>query len=171
MRVRAVVLLLVSVLLVSSCGRTTAWPPNQRQLSRLFDREKATLELIEQEMEADGLLRMGPSIFSEIARNPGIPRLPSNQENKYVALFDSTQIYLNVVRRENATVYELLIQNDGPRLFLPRFVHTKTGSALPGCSASMEQMACGGCAVSLESGWLLEFDWFPASPDEEARLC
>jgi hypothetical protein len=25
--------------------------------------------------------------------------------------------------------------------------------------------------VPLESDWLLEFDWFPASPDEEARLC
>ena len=168
---RAIVLVLMSVTFVSACDRSSAWPPNQRQLIRLFDRQKATLELIEQEMEADGILRMGPSIFSEIARNPGLPKLPSNQESKYVALFDKTRIYLNVVRHQDATDFELLIQNDGSRLFLPRFVHTDTNGALPACSAAMEEMACGGCAVPLESDWLLEFDWFPASPDEEARLC
>lgn len=122
-------------------------------------------------MEADGILRMGPSIFSEIERNPGLPKLPASQESKYVRLFDSTRVYLNVVRHRDATEFELLIQNDGPRLFLPRFVHTDANRASPDCSTAMEQMACGGCAVSLESDWLLEFDWFPASPDEEARLC
>lgn len=168
---RALVLALMPAIFVAACDRATAWPPNQRQLIRLFDRQKATLELIEQEMVADGILRMGPSIFSEIARNPGLPKLPSSQESKYIALFDSTQVYLNVVRHQHATDFELLIQNDGPRLFLPRFVHTDMNGTLPDCAATMEQMACGECAVSLESNWLLEFDWFPASPDEEARLC
>lgn len=171
MILRVIVLALISAVFVSACDQSSAWPPNQRQLIRLFDRQKATLELIEQEMEADGILRMGPSIFSEIARNPGLPKLPSNQENKYLDLFDRTQVYLNVIRHKDATEFELLIQSDGPRLFLPRFVHTDSNGALPGCSAAMEQMACGGCAVSLESDWLLEFEWFPASPDEEARLC
>jgi len=169
--IRVLVLVLMSAVIVSACDRSTAWPPNQRQLIRLFDQQKATLELIEQELEADGILRMGPSIFSTATRNPGLPKLPSNQENKYVVLFDRTQVFLNVIRHRHATEFELLIQNDGPRLFLPRFVHTETNGALPDCSPTMEQMACGSCAISLESDWLLEFDWFPASPDEEARLC
>lgn len=171
LKFRVLILVLMSAVFVSACDRATAWPPNQHQLIRLFDRQKATLDLIEEEMEADGILRMGPSIFSETVRNPGLPKLPSNLENKYFDLFDRTQVYLNVVRHRHATEFELLIQNDGPRLFLPRFVHTDTSGALPDCSAAMEQMACGGCSVPLESDWLLEFDWFPASPDEEARLC
>ena len=171
MKLRVLVLALMSAASVSGCDRSTAWPPNQHQLIRWFDRQQATLELIEQEMEADGIRRMGPSIFSENSRNPGLPKLPSDQENKYVSLFDQTQVYLNVVRHRDATQFELLIQNDGSRLFLPRFVHTAKNGALPDCSAVMEQIACGGCSVSLESDWLLEFDWFPASPDEEARLC
>ena len=171
MKSRTAIIVVISFLIAAACGRSTAWPPNQRQLIRLFDRQKATLELIEQEMEADGILRMGPGIFSETARNPGLPKLPSTQKNKYFDLFDRTQVYLNVVRHRHATEFELLIQNDGPRLFLPRFVHTATSGALPDCSAAMEQMACGGCSVPLESDWLLEIDWFPASPDEEVRLC
>lgn len=171
MKFRILVLLLLTTAFVSACDRSTEWPPSQRPLIQLFDRQKATLELIEQEMETDGILRMGPSIYTETARNPLLPKLPSAYENKYLELFDSTHVYLNVVRHRHATEFELLIQNDGPRLFLPRFVHTDSNGTFPECSATMEQMACGGCSVRLGSDWLLEFDWFPASPDEEARLC
>ena len=171
LKLHLLVTLLMTIAFVSACDRSTAWPPNQRQLIRLFDQQKATLELIEQEMEADGIIRMGPGIFSDSIRSAGVPFIPSVQKNKYVDLFGRTQVYLYVVRNRNATVFELLIQNEESRLFVPRFVHTNSTGTLRRCSDAMEQMACGGCSVSLESGWLLEFDWFPANPDEEARLC
>jgi hypothetical protein len=58
---------------------------------------------IEQEMASDGLLRMGQGVLSETARNPTIPKLPSNQASKYVSLLDRTQMYLNVMRRKEST--------------------------------------------------------------------
>ena len=122
-------------------------------------------------MAADGLLRMGPAFFAETARNPAIQKLPSNQADKYVTLFDSTQMYLSVTRLERATEFELLIQNVGPRLYLSRFIHTSTEYLLPSCAPAMQQAACGACSIPLETEWLLEYSWFPANPDDEAREC
>jgi hypothetical protein len=85
---RATILVLMTTSIVVACDRPT-WPPNQAQLGRLFDQQKATFALIEQEMAADGLLRM----------------------------------------------------------------------------------ACGSCSIHLERDWILEYNWFPANPDDEAREC
>ncbi len=126
---------------------------------------------IEREMAADGLLRMAPALFSEASRNPGVPKLPSSQADKYAALFDSTQMYLYVTRLEQSTSFEMLIQNDGPRLYLPRFIHTTTDDALPNCAPAMQRTACGVCSIRLEAEWLLEYNWFPANPEVEAREC
>ena len=167
---RATILVLMTIAIVAACDRST-WPPDQAQLARIFDQQKATFVLIEQEMASDGLLRMSPDVFSEMARNPTIPKLPSNQANKYVSLFDRTQIYLNVMRLEESTKFELMIENVGPRLYLSRFIHTSTNDSLPNCAPAMQQMACGSCFIHLESDWLLEYNWFPANPDDEARDC
>jgi hypothetical protein len=78
-------------------------------LARLFVQQKATFVQIEQEMASDGLLRMGQGVLSETARNPTIPKLPSNQASKYVSLLDRTQMYLNVMRRKESTEFELPI--------------------------------------------------------------
>jgi len=160
----------MAISITVACGRST-WPPNQAQLARLFDQQKATFERIEQEMTSDGLLRMGQGVLAETARNPTIPKLPSNKANKYVTLFDQTQMYLNVMRLGESTEFELLIQNVGPRLYLPRYIHTSVNDSLPNCAPAMQQMACGSCSIHLESDWLLEYSWFPANPDVEAREC
>ena len=170
MRFRAAITFLIVILFAVACGRST-WPPNQAQLARLFVQQKATFVQIEQEMASDGLLRMGQGVLSETARNPTIPKLPSNQASKYVSLLDRTQMYLNVMRRKESTEFELLIQNIGPRLYLPRYIHTSTNGALPNCAPAMEQMACGTCSIHLERDWLLEYSWFPANPEVEAREC
>ena len=122
-------------------------------------------------MTADGLRRMGPPIFSAAARNPAIPKLPSSQANKYVALFDSTQMYFYVTRLEQSTSFEMLIQNVGPRLYLSRFIHKSAGESLPSCAQAMQQTACGACSINLATEWLLEYNWFPANPEIEAREC
>jgi hypothetical protein len=172
LRVRAAILILFTFVIAPACDRSaTAWPPHQAQLAHVFDRHKATFILIEQEMAADGLLRMAPALFSETARNPGIPKLPSNQVSKYVALFDSTQMYLYVTRLEQSTSFEMLIQNVGPRLYLSRFIHTAIDNSLRNCAPAMQHMACGSCSIPLEPEWLLEYDWFPANPEAEAREC
>jgi len=170
LRVQAAILFLL-ILASASCDRSTAWPPHQAQLVRVFDQQKATFELIEQEMAADGLLRMAPAFFAKTARNPTIPKLPSNQADKYVTLFDSTQMYLSVTRLEQATEFELLIQNVGPRLYLSRFIHTTKDYSLANCAPAMQQTPCGACSIPLETEWLLEYSWFPANPDVEAREC
>ena len=171
MRIRAAILVLIMIAVVAACERSTTWPPSQAQLSRVFDRQKATLLMIEQEMVADGLLRMSPAVFSEVARNLIVPKLPSEQSNKYVTLFERTEMYLDVIRTEDSTDFELLIQNVGPRLYLSRFVHTAHDRSLSKCAPDMQQMACGSCAIRLESEWLLEYYWFPANPNDEASLC
>jgi hypothetical protein len=106
-----------------------------------------------------------------VARNLIVPKLPPDQSNKYATLFERTQMYLNVIRTEESTDFELLIQNVGPRLYLSRFVHTANDRSLPGCASDMQQMACGSCAIRLESEWRLEYDWFPADPNDEASQC
>ena len=170
LRVQTAILFLL-ILAIAGCDRSTSWPPHQAQLAQVFDQQKATFESIEQEMVADGLLRMAPAIFAETARNPISPELPSNQADKYVTLFDSTQMYLSVTRREQVTEFELLIRNVGPRLYLSRFIHTSTDYSLPSCEPAMQQAACGACSIPLETEWLLEYSWFPANPDDEAREC
>ena len=167
---RATILVLMTTSIVVACDRPT-WPPNQAQLGRLFDQQKATFVLIEQEMAADGLLRLSPAVFSEMVRNPTMPKLPSHQANKYVDLFDRTRMYVNVMRLEEATEFELLIENVGPRLYLYRFIHTATTDLLPNCAPAMDRMACGSCSIHLERDWILEYNWFPANPDDEAREC
>ncbi len=171
LRVQAAILVLFILAIAAACDRSTAWPPHQARLVRVFDQRKATFELIEQEMAADGLLRMGPALFAQSARNPTIPKLPSSQADKYVTLFDSTQMFLDVTRLEQATEFELLIQNVGPRLYLSRFIHTSMDYALQDCAPAMQQTACGACSILLETEWLLEYRWFPANPDVEAREC
>lgn len=171
MRVRAAILIMLMLAIATACEKSTAWPPHQAQLAHVFDQHKATFVLIEQEMAADGLLRMGPAIFARTARNPTVPKLPSKQNDKYVTLFDSTQMYLSVTRQEQSTEFELLIQNVGPRLYLSRFIHTTTEYSLPNCAPAMQQAACGACSIPLETEWLIEYSWFPASPEVEAREC
>lgn len=171
MRTRAAILVLITIAIAPACDRSTAWPPNQDQLARIFDQQKATFVQIEREMAADGLLRMGPGVISVTTRNPTIPKLPSAQASKYVTLFDRTQMYLHVKRLDQSTEFELLIQNVGPRLYLSRFIHTATSDLLPNCAPDMQQTACGACSIHLEAEWLLEFSWFPANPDVEAREC
>ena len=104
-------------------------------------------------------------------RHPTIPKLPSTQANKYAALFESTQMYLDVTRHEQSTAFELLLQNVGPRLYLSRFIHTYADDTLPNCSPMLQQHACGACSIRLEKEWLLEYSWFPANPEAEAREC
>jgi len=140
-------------------------------MADLFEQKKAVFLEIEREMAADGLLRMSQGVFSEMARNPTIPTLPTNQANKYLALFDRTQMFVSVVRHDQSTEFELIIENVGPRLYLSRFIHATTFKSLPKCAANMEQMACGSCAIELERDWQLEYSWFPADPDEEASRC
>ena len=127
--------------------------------------------LIERELVADGLRRMAPALFSEASRRPAVPQLPSSQAEKYAALFDRTQMYLYVTRLEQSTSFEMLIQNVGPRLYLSRFIHTSTANSLPNCSPAMRRKACGTCSIPLQPEWLLEYNWFPANPEEEARDC
>ena len=122
-------------------------------------------------MAADGLLRMSPGVFSEMARNSTIPKLPSNQVDKYLALFDRVQMFVSVVRLAESTEFELMIENVGPRLYLTRFIHSAQDNTLPNCVLTMDQLACGTCSIKLERGWLVEYNWFPANPDEEARQC
>lgn len=140
-------------------------------MTRLFERQKANFLEIEHEMATDGLLRMSPGVFSEMARNPTIPKLPSKQAEKYLTLFDRAQMFVSVVRRDESTEFELMIESVGPRLFLSRFIHSATFEPLPKCAATMEQMVCGSCSIHLESDWQLEYSWFPANPEEEARRC
>lgn len=167
---RTIILVLMTFAIVAACGRS-AWPPNRAQLARIFDQQKATFVEIEQEMAADGLLRMSPGVFSEMERNPTIPKLPSDQANKYVTLFDRTQMYVDVMRRGSSTEFELMIENVGPRLYLFRFIHTSQYDSLPNCAPDMQQMACGSCSIHLEKDWLLGYSWFPANPADEARDC
>jgi len=161
---------LVIAAIVSACGGS-GWPPSQARTARLFEQQKETFLEIEREMAADGLLRMSPGVFSEMARNPTIPALPPKQATKYLTLFDRTQVFVSVVRHQHSTEFELLIENIGPRLYLSRFIHAATFESLPGCSAELQQLACGTCAIDLERDWQLEYSWFPADPDEEARRC
>jgi len=161
---------LVIVAIVSAC-EGPKWPPSQARTARLFEQQKDTFLEIEREMAADGLLRMSPGVFSEMARNPAIPSLPSQQATKYLALFDRPQVFVSVVRRERSTEFELMIENVGPRLYLSRFIHAAAFDSLPRCSLDLEEMACGSCAIELEGDWQLEYSWFPADPDEEARRC
>lgn len=156
---------------IASCSNAGDWPPQQDRLSQVFDAQRETLIVIEAEMAADGLKRMGPAIYAETGRSPVALELPPGQNEKYMALFDSTQVYLDVTRVDGSTRFELLLQNDGPRLYLPRFVHTTTANRLPKCTSAMQGAACGACSIRLESDWLLEFDWFPANPETEAREC
>ena len=167
---RTIILVFMTFAIVAACGRL-AWPPNQAQLARIFDQQKATFVEIEQEMASDGLLRLSPGVFSEMARNPTIPKLPSDQANKYMTLFDRTQMYVNVMRSGASTEFELLIESVGPRLYLFRFIHTAKNDSLPNCAPDMQQMACGSCSIHLERDWLLKYSWFPANPDDEAREC
>lgn len=114
---------------------------------------------------------MSPGVFSEMARNPTIPKLPSNQAEKYLTLFGQAQMFVSVVRHEEATEFEMMIENVGPRLYLSRFIHSAQERALPECAQSMDQLACGACGIDLERDWLLEYSGFPANPEEEARQC
>lgn len=138
---------------------------------RIFEQQKATFVELEHEMTVDGFLRMSPAVFSEMARNPTIPKLPSNQADKYLALFDRVQMFVSVVRLADSTEFELMIENVGPRLYLTRFIHSAQDNNLPKCVLTMDQLACGTCSIELEQDWLLEYRWFPADPDEEARQC
>lgn len=171
MKTQAAILVLFLVVIASACEQSTAWPPHQAELTHVFAQHKATFIVIEQEMAADGLLRMAPALFSEKARNPVIPKLPSSQSDKYATLFDSTQMYLYVTRLAESTSFEMLIQSDGPRLYLPRFIHTSRDGSLPNCRPAMQQQSCGACSIRLEDDWLLEYSWFPADPEVEAREC
>lgn len=171
MTVRAILLVLYALVVTAGCDSASEWPPFQAELAHVFDQHKTTFVLIEQEMAADGLTRMAPAFFSETSRNPGVPNLPTSQASKYAALFDRTQMYLYVTRFERSTSFEMLIQNDGPRLYLSRFIHTATENSLPNCTAAMRRKACGSCSLPLEPDWLLEYNWFPADPEEEAREC
>jgi len=155
---------------VPACDRST-WPPNQAEMARIFEQQKATVVALEHEMAVDGFLRMSPGVFSEMARNPTIPKLPSNQADKYLALFDRVQMFVSVVRLAESTEFELMIENVGPRLYLTRFIHTAKDNTLPKCVLTMDQLACGTCSIELEQDWLVEYRWFPANPDEEARQC
>lgn len=137
----------------------------------IFDQQKTTFMVIEEEMASDGLNRMGPVIYSQTDITPTIPKLPSTQADKYAALFESTQMYLDVTRNDRSTAFELLLQSVGPRLYLSRFIHTSSQHLLPGCAPLMQHASCGACFIELESEWLLEYDWFPADPDAEAREC
>jgi hypothetical protein len=154
-----------------ACEKSTAWPPNRTHLAHIFDQQKATFIVIEEEMASDGLNRMGPVVFSQMERNPTIPSLPSTQASKYAALFESTQMYLDVTRLEQSTAFELLLQNVGSRLYLSRFIHTSLDDALPNCAPTMQSTSCGTCSIELEADWLLEYSWFPANPEDEAREC
>jgi hypothetical protein len=170
LKVRKTILVL-STLVIAACGESTPWPPHQAESVHVFNQQKATFMLIEREMAADGLRRMAPAIFSETSRSPAVATLPTTQSEKYAALFDSTRMYLYVTRMEQSTSFEMLIQNVGPRLYLSRFIHTSAANWLPNCAPAMRQNACGTCSVPLAPDWLLEYNWFPADPDEEAREC
>jgi hypothetical protein len=122
-------------------------------------------------MAADGLLRMSPGVFAEMARNPSISALPSAQAAKYLDIFERTEIFVSVVRRDGATEFEMMIENEGPRLYLSSFIHAVTVEFPPVCAERMNEMPCGSCAIPLEDDWTLEYSWFPASPEEEARRC
>lgn len=156
---------------MAACGESTAWPPNRTQLVYVFGKQKATFVLIEDEMASDGLIRMGPVIYTQTDSTPTIPKLPSSQANKYETLFESTQMYLDVTRNEHSTAFELLLQSIGPRLYLSRFIHSSDQHPLPGCAPAMQHASCGACFVELESDWSLEYNWFPADPETEAREC
>jgi hypothetical protein len=171
LKIRAAILILITLVIAPACEQSTAWPPHRAELAHVLGQQKATFRQIEQEMAADGLLRMAPALYAEEAHNPGIPNLPNSQTNKYAALFESTELYLYVTRNEQSTSFEMLIQNDGPRLFLPRFIHTSEDDALPVCRPAMRRLACGACSIRLETDWLLEYSWFPADPEDEARDC
>ncbi len=157
--------------MLAACTESTAWPPNRAQLMHIFDQQKATFVVIEKEMASDGLTRMGSVIYSQTGSMPTVPKLPSTRANKYAELFESTQMFLDVTRNDRATAFELLLQNVGPRLYLSRFIHTSNQVALPGCVPAMQRASCGTCAIELESEWLLEYSWFPADPETEAREC
>lgn len=101
---------------VPACDRST-WPSNQAQMVRIFEQQKATFVGLEQEMAADGLLRMSPGVFSEMARNPTIPKLPSSQADKYLTRFIHSA-------QDNT---------------LPKCVLTKDQSACGTCSIELEQ--------------------------------
>lgn len=171
MSIRATIPVLIALGIAAACSRSGDWPPHQDQLARVFDQQKAIFVVIEAEMAADGIKRMGPAIYAETDRSPVLQELPPGQTEKYMALFDSTQIYLDVTRFEGFTRFELLLQNVGPRLYLSSFVHTIVDDRLPKCTTAMQRAACGACSIRLESGWLLEYDWFPADPEAEAREC
>lgn len=154
-----------------ACDRSSAWPPNQTRLVEIFDRHKSTFVAIEAEMITDGLTRMGPVIFSQMQSTSTVPTLSSERAVKYAALFEGTQMYLDVTRLDESTAFELLLHNVGPRLYLPQFLHTSRNDALPRCEPAMQQDSCGSCSVPLAPDWLLVYSWFPASPEAEARQC
>ena len=58
---------------------------------------------------------------------------PSNQADKYLALFDRVQMFVSVVRLAESTEFELMIENVGPRLYLTRFIHSAQDNTLPKC--------------------------------------
>ncbi len=157
--------------MLAACTESTAWPPNRSQLLHIFDQQKATFIVIEEEMASDGLTRMGPVIYSQTGSSPIVPKLASARATKYAEMFESTQMFLDVTRNDRTTAFELLLQNVGPRLYLSRFVHTSSHVALPGCVPAMQHASCGACTIEIESEWLLEYSWFPADPETEAREC
>lgn len=169
--IRTIILACTGLHALTACDSSPAWPPNQAQLTHIFDQQKPTFIGIEKEMASDGLKRMGPVVFSQMEYDPAMPKLPSTQASKYTALFESTQIYLDVTRHEQSTAFELLLQNVGSRLYLPRFIHTSLDDTLPNCAPAMKQASCGTCSIELETDWLLEYSWFPANPEDEAREC
>ncbi|MDX1404647.1 MAG: hypothetical protein R3192_08915 [Woeseiaceae bacterium] len=171
MTTRTIILAVLALLFLTSCDRSPAWPPNRSELMYVFDQHKSTFELIEREMSADGLRRMGPVIYSQTHSTPTIIKLPSGQASKYQALFGRTQMFIDVTRHEQSTAFELLLQNDGTRLYLSRFVHAAVPKGLPRCASVMQAASCGACAIRIERGWMLEYDWFPADPEVEAREC
>jgi hypothetical protein len=169
--IRTIILAFVALHLLAACTESTGWPPNLAHLMHIFDQQKATFIVIEKEMASDGLTRMGPVIYSQTRSLPIASKLPSSRNNKYAELFESTQMFLDVTRNDRATAFELLLQNVGSRLYLSRFIHISSEVALPGCVPAMQRASCGVCTIELESEWLLEYSWFPADPETEAREC
>jgi len=167
---KGVIPILLAALLLGGCGEPP-WPDSRGAMTEIFDQKRDIFLELEREMAADGLLRMSPGVFSEMARNPAIPALPSDQAAKYLDLFARTAIFVSVIRRDGSTEFEMMIENVGPRLYLSRFVHARDFRELPTCAIAMSEMACGTCIIELEDQWQLEYSWFPANVEEEARRC
>ena len=162
--------LLAAAVLATACS-SSDWPPFRQRLTTYFTAHRATLEMLEREMAADGYRRMDSRILSGAVAMPSAPPLDDRLIEKYRGLIRPGDVELLVSRTAYATEFEMLSEPVAASLYLFRFVHGEPAAPSSACDAGMRLDPCGQCSIDLGGTWQLEYEWFPQDLDAELREC